>query len=101
MYNMTIPNTTVQYTGKLIESKSYELSLQGEFFFPFLFLLFLLYLYEKMAISWAYCGTFFTIHVIQTIRLYALNLQNDVCQLFLNKTRNKKREKSVRVGSVL
>ena len=30
-----------------------------------------------------YCGNYFTIHVNQTIVLYALN--NDVCQLFLNK----------------
>ena len=64
-----------------------------EKFFPFFFLLFLLYLYVKMDISWAYYGTFFIIHVIQTIRLYALNLQNDVCQLFLNKTRGKKEKR--------
>lgn len=41
MYNMTIPNTAVYYTGKLlIDSKSYEFSSQGEVF-SFFFLLFL------------------------------------------------------------
>ena len=47
---------------------------------------FLFYLYEKMDISWTYCGNHFTIYVNHTIMLYALNLHSDVCQLFLNTT---------------
>ena len=42
--------------------------------------------------SWAYCGNHFTIYVNQTITLYALNLPNDVHQLFLNKTGGNKRK---------
>ena len=39
-----------------------------------------------MDVSWIYHGNNF---ISQTIMLYALNLYGDVCQLFLNKTREK------------
>ena len=50
------------------------------------FLLFLLYLQEKMGVNWTYCGYHFTMYVNQTIMLYALNLYSDVCQSFFNTT---------------
>ena len=46
-----------------------------------------------------HCGSHFTIYIIQTVMLYALNLYSDVCQLFLNKnggkTGKKEGEKSL------
>lgn len=46
------------------------------------FLLFLLlHLYEKMDVSWTYCGNHFTIYVIGAIMLYILNVYSDICQL--------------------
>ena len=56
------------------------------------FSFFLLSLYEKMDVSWTYCGNHFTIYVNQTIMLYLLSLYNHVFQLFLNKTGGKKVE---------
>lgn len=47
-------------------------------FFLFIFFIFLLYLYEKMDVSWTYCGNHFIIYVNQTIMLYTLNLYSDV-----------------------
>ena len=38
-----------------------------------------------MDVSWAYCDNYFTISVNQTIKLYALHLHSDVCQVFFNK----------------
>lgn len=39
-----------------------------------------------MGISQIYCDNNFTMHVSQTIILYALNFCSDVHQLFLNNT---------------
>ena len=55
-------------------------------FFVSSFFFFLLYLYEKIDVSWTYCGNHFTIYVIQIIMLYALSLYADVYILFFNKT---------------
>ena len=56
----------------------------------FLFFLFILYLCETMDVSCTYCHKHFTIYVNQTIMVYALNSYSIVCQLFLNKTGDKK-----------
>lgn len=49
---------------------------------------FLLYPYEKMDGSWAYCGHHFVMYVNQTVMLYALN--SGVCQLFFTILEQKK-----------
>ena len=79
---LRIVNSAVQYIGELRELSLITKEKKNFFFFLF----FLLYLYEMMEVSWTYCGNCFTVYVNQTITLYALNLQSDVCQLFLNKT---------------
>ena len=50
-----------------------------------------------MDVSWTYCGHHVTIYVNQAIMLYALILYSDVCQLFLNKTGKKPKEKGKQV----
>ena len=40
-----------------------------------------------------HCSNHFTIYIVQTVMLYALNLYNDVCQLFLNKNGGKQVKK--------
>ena len=52
----------------------------------FSFLFFLLYLCEKMDVSWTCWGNHFTMWINQTILLYALNLHKDVHQWFFNKS---------------
>lgn len=66
-------------------------SKKEEFPFPLLFSssFFLLYPYENMDVNWTYCDNHFTMYVNQTLKLYALNLYSDVCQLFFNKTGGK------------
>ena len=49
-----------------------------------------------MNVSWTYCDNHFTIYMNQTFMLYALNIDNDVCQLFLNKTRGGNNKKDDR-----
>ena len=50
------------------------------------FFLFLMDLNEKMGVTWTYHGNHFTIYVNETIMLYALNLQSNICQSFLSRT---------------
>ena len=54
-----------------------------------------------MDVSWTYCGKYFTVHVNQTIMLYALKSYSDVCQLFLNKTGKNNLEKKKPVNILL
>ena len=44
-----------------------------------------------MDIHQTYCGHHFMMQVSQIIMLYTLNLHSAICQLYLNKTRRKKR----------
>lgn len=52
---------------------------------------FLSYLYEAMDVSPTHCGHHFMIHVNQIIMLYALDVYNEVCQLFLSNTGKKRK----------
>lgn len=54
-----------------------------------------------MDVSRTYCGKHFTVHVTQTIMLYALKPYSDVCQLFLNKPGNNNLEKKKPVNILL
>ena len=76
----TIANTTIWFKEKLLREQilSSHQKEKNIFFF-------LLYLYEKMDVSWTYCGNYLTIYI--NIMLYAV--YSDVCLLFLKKTWNK------------
>ena len=80
MYNMmTIVNTALWYTGKLLKVNPRILITRQIFFF---FLSFMKHwmLYEMLNVSWTYCGNHFTIYVHQTSMLYALSLYGDTDQ---------------------
>ena len=55
----------------------------------FIFFLFSLSVHDKIRISWNYYSHF-TTYIKQTFMLYALNLNSDVCELFLNDTEKKR-----------
>ena len=114
---MTTANTAVFYRGKLRECRCFQslshvrlcvmsqtaaclASLLREsilwilitrrkfFFFSSFFPFYCIYVRRQM-FNWNSCGKYFITYVNQTIRLHALNLYSDVCQLFLNKTGGK------------
>lgn len=53
------------------------------------FLFVYLYQYEKMDGGWTSWDNHFTIYVNKTTTVYALNMNSDICQLFLSKTGRK------------
>lgn len=68
-----------------------QLLSQEESCFLFFFLFFsLTYLYDKTDISWTYSVNHFTIYLSQNIMLYTLNVNSDVCWLFVNKIGKKR-----------
>ena len=46
----------------------------------------------RINVHCTYCGNHFMVYVSQIIMLYTLNLYSAECQLYLNKTRRKKKE---------
>ena len=74
-----IANSAVMMYGKFVTRINPKNSQHKKsFFLPNLSLLFLLYPYEKMDVSWAYCGDHFIIYVNRTIMLCTLNIYSEV-----------------------
>ena len=65
MYHMTTMANTM-YIEKLFKRVNLMNSHHKEKSFSLFFLFLLLYLYEKMDITWTYCDNHFTIYVNQT-----------------------------------
>lgn len=86
-YMMT--NTAVLYTEKWERVNPKSSHYKEETVFLFFPVLFLLYLYEKMDVSWIYCVNCLTVYMNQITMLYNLNLYSDVYQLLFNKTGRK------------
>ena len=80
---VTIPNNDVWYVGKLLRQQILRVLITRKIF-SFFLLFFLLYMYEKMNVSWTYCHNHFITHTNQTVAFNLFQLS----QLLLNKNGN-------------
>lgn len=85
---IAIVNTAVWYTGELLKRGNPKSSHHNEIFFFLFILLFTVSIWEEWCLL-NYFGNHLRLYVNQTIMLFAWNLHNDICQLFLNETGKK------------